>query len=227
MFSVLKKPVDDFTKTLSAFFSPKTLKTIYLINEFESEVNNGGFLQFFTNSSGKYTNETIESLELIEANYTKNLLEKAVRIMLKNNESTESLNTKISSRELYEIFETSEIYDNEVLMKELNDLDSKFKSQMQPLSDSISILFKNDEYNSDAAKVLYSKLKYSKSQDTNIVLYNKLDVLREQGLDKSDVAKKMTEKQDILIKKMKAYQNDYIKENPTLVSYSFFLKVAI
>jgi hypothetical protein len=105
---------------------PKTLKTVYLINEFESEVNNGGFLQFFTNSSGKYTNETIESLELIGANYTKNLLGKAVEIMLKHNESTESLNRKINSRELYEIFETSEIYDNEVLMKELNDLDSKF-----------------------------------------------------------------------------------------------------
>lgn len=105
---------------------PKILKTVYLINEFESEVNNGGFLQFFTNSSGKYTNETIESLGLIGANYMKNLLEKAVRITLKNNESTVSLNKKINSRELYEIFKTSELYDNEFLMKELNDLDSKF-----------------------------------------------------------------------------------------------------
>jgi len=111
--------------------------------------------------------------------------------------------------------------------KYMNDLDSKFKSQKQPLSDSISILFKNDEYNSDAAKALYLKLRASKSQDTNIVLYKKLDVLREQGLDKSDLAKKMTEKQDILVKKMKAFQNDYIKENPTLVSYSFFLKSLI
>ncbi|WP_271407445.1 DMP19 family protein [Tenacibaculum soleae] len=105
---------------------PKTLKTVYLINELEAEVGNGGFLQFFTNSTGKYTNETIESLELIGANSTKNILKKAVEIMLKHNESTQNLNKKINSRELYEIFETSEIYDNEALMKELNDLDFKF-----------------------------------------------------------------------------------------------------
>jgi hypothetical protein len=105
---------------------PETLKTVYLINELEAEVGNGGFLQFFTNSSGKHTNETIQSLGFIGANYTKNLLERAVEIMLKHNESNENLNKKINSRELYEIFETSEIYENDVLMKELDELSSKF-----------------------------------------------------------------------------------------------------
>jgi len=105
---------------------PKILKVAYLINVLEAEVNNGGFLQFFTNSSGQYTNETIESLEMIGANYTKGLLENAVGIMLKHNESTDSLNGKINSRKLYEIFETSEIYDNESMMKEMNKLDMKF-----------------------------------------------------------------------------------------------------
>jgi hypothetical protein len=124
---------------------PETLKTVYLINEFESEVNNGGFLQFFTNSSGKYINETIESLELIGANKTKNLLEKAVKIMLKHNESTENLNRKINSRELYEIFETSEIYDNEVLMKELNDLDSKFYESTEPTQELKFKYFESNE----------------------------------------------------------------------------------
>ncbi len=124
---------------------PETLKTVYLINEFESEVNNGGFLQFFTNSSGKYINETIESLELIGANNTKNLLEKAVKIMLKHNESTENLNRKINSRELYVIFETSEIYDNEVLMKELNDLDSKFYESTEPTQELKFKYFESNE----------------------------------------------------------------------------------
>ena len=114
---------------------PEILKTVYLINELESEVNNGGFLQFFTNSSGKYTNETIESLGLIKANFTKSLLEKAVEIMLKHKESTENLNKKINNCELYEIFETSEIYDNEILMKELNELDTKFYEYNDLLSD--------------------------------------------------------------------------------------------
>ena len=124
---------------------PETLKTVYLINELDSEVNNGGFLQFFTNSSGKYTNETIESLELIGANYTKNLLEKAVGIMLKHNESTENLNRKINSRELYEIFETSEIYNNEVLMKELNNLDSKFYESTEPIQEIKIKYFENNK----------------------------------------------------------------------------------
>ena len=32
---------------------PKPLQVAYLINTLESEVNNGGYLQFFTNSSGR------------------------------------------------------------------------------------------------------------------------------------------------------------------------------
>jgi len=113
---------------------PETLKNVYLINELEAEVNNGGFLQFFTNSTGKYTNETIEALELITASYTKNLLKSAVEIMLKHNESTEKLNLKINSRELHKIFETSEIYDNEKMMDEMNKLDSKFYEYKEDIS---------------------------------------------------------------------------------------------
>ena len=38
-------------------------RVIYLISEFEAEVNNGGFDQYFINSSGKYASETIECLK--------------------------------------------------------------------------------------------------------------------------------------------------------------------
>ena len=125
---------------------PKTLKTVYLINDLEAEVNNGGFLQFFTNPSGKHANESIESLELIGANYTKSLLEKAMQIMLKHNESTETLNRKINSRELYEIFETSEIYENVEMMDEMNKLDSKFFEYKDDIS---SLKMKYFESNSN------------------------------------------------------------------------------
>ena len=123
---------------------PETLKIVYLINELETEVNNGGFLQFFTNSTGIYTNETIESLDLIGAKYTKNLLKKAVEIMLKHNESAESLNKKITSCELYEIFETSEIYDNDDLMDELSELDSKFYDYNDSISELKIKYFENN-----------------------------------------------------------------------------------
>jgi len=124
---------DNFGKTSFAQI-PQTLKVAYLVNELETEVNNGGFLQFFTNSSGQYVNETIESLELIRADYTKKLLENAIKIMLRNNESTTTLNEKINSRKLHEILNTSEIYENKEMMEEMNKLDMKFYDYVDPLS---------------------------------------------------------------------------------------------
>lgn len=113
---------------------PKILKVAYLINELEAEVNNGGFLQFLTNSSGQYTDETIESLELIGAEYTKNLIENAVEIMLKHNKSTNSLKDKINGYQLHKIIETSEIYDNEIMIEEMNKLNPLFFEYNDSLS---------------------------------------------------------------------------------------------
>ncbi|MBU0997621.1 MAG: DMP19 family protein [Firmicutes bacterium] len=55
-----------------------TERIIYLISEFEAEVNNGGFDQFFTNSTGNYASETIECLKKIEALHTASLLREAI-----------------------------------------------------------------------------------------------------------------------------------------------------
>ncbi|WP_052737539.1 DMP19 family protein [Grimontia sp. AD028] len=48
-----------------------------LIDELEREVNNGGFDQFFFNSAGDFTQETIAALECINAHHTANLLKQA------------------------------------------------------------------------------------------------------------------------------------------------------
>lgn len=42
-------------------------KVIVYIEELEREVNNGGFSQFFSNSSGDYTEEVIQSLRKIDS----------------------------------------------------------------------------------------------------------------------------------------------------------------
>ena len=55
-------------------------RLVYCIWWLEGEVNGGGFHQFFSNSSGDYTNETLEALTAIGALKTKKLLEKAVEI---------------------------------------------------------------------------------------------------------------------------------------------------
>lgn len=51
-----------------------------LIYVLEAQVNNGGFHQFFFNSSGYYTRETIDALERIGADITATLLKRAVAI---------------------------------------------------------------------------------------------------------------------------------------------------
>ena len=55
-------------------------KLIYCIWSLEGEVNNGGFHQFFWNSAGDYTRDTLKYLLAIEAKHTAELLIKASQI---------------------------------------------------------------------------------------------------------------------------------------------------
>jgi hypothetical protein len=52
---------------------------VFLFNQnLEREVNNGGFNQYFRNSSGDFANETLKSLEDIKAFTTADILRKAI-----------------------------------------------------------------------------------------------------------------------------------------------------
>ena len=53
-------------------------KNFYYIQELEREVNNGGFNQYFYNSSGDYAHETILALEAIGAENARTILAAAV-----------------------------------------------------------------------------------------------------------------------------------------------------
>ena len=52
-------------------------KNFYVNQNLEREVNNGGFNQFFINSSGNFAHETIDSLRIIGANKTAKIVQKA------------------------------------------------------------------------------------------------------------------------------------------------------
>jgi hypothetical protein len=52
-------------------------KTFFICTQLESEVNNGGFSQYFYNSSGDFANETLSSLTDIGANKTADIYSKA------------------------------------------------------------------------------------------------------------------------------------------------------
>lgn len=54
--------------------------TAVLIHALEAEVNNGGFDQFFLNSSGRFALQTVEALHAIGADHTSKLLEEAIAI---------------------------------------------------------------------------------------------------------------------------------------------------
>lgn len=53
-------------------------KLFYYNQCLESEINNGGFNQYFFNSSGDFANLTIQSLQTIRANTTADILQKAI-----------------------------------------------------------------------------------------------------------------------------------------------------
>lgn len=52
-------------------------KVVLFIENLEREINNGGFNQFFFNSSGDFAQETLNSLKLIGANKTAEIVSKA------------------------------------------------------------------------------------------------------------------------------------------------------
>jgi hypothetical protein len=54
-------------------------KVFFLNQQLEREVNNGGFNQYFFNSSGDYANETINSLNQIGAKITAGILKEAIQ----------------------------------------------------------------------------------------------------------------------------------------------------
>lgn len=53
-------------------------KNFYFNQNLEREINNGGLNQYFFNSSGDFAHETINSLKVIGANKTADILQKAI-----------------------------------------------------------------------------------------------------------------------------------------------------
>jgi len=98
-----------------------------------------------------------------------------------------------------------------------------FNDRIKILQDSIDKLSKNNEYFSDKAKLIYTELKEAKNQEAKIVIYKKLEALNKSGENLKPKARKLEDKKQPIYKEQKIYQENYIKNNPTIVSYSFLL----
>ncbi len=105
---------------------PHILKVFYMIDILETQVNNGGFHQLFTNSSGEYIYEIHQSLGLIKASHTQSLLEQASSVMLSFKETPESLNKQLQRLKPNRIYKVKGTIKNEELYEQLNKIDIEF-----------------------------------------------------------------------------------------------------
>ncbi|WP_316819224.1 TlpA disulfide reductase family protein [Pedobacter nyackensis] len=102
-------------------------------------------------------------------------------------------------------------------------IDLKFRDRYKLLNDSVKKLHENKQYNSIQMNEVLAELDKSKSQDENIILYKKMDDLRKKGLDKMPQARILSDKLETLRREVKLYEQSYILQNPTIVSYAIIL----
>jgi hypothetical protein len=116
--SIIK--LDDFIAEVCAYGDElenlsEPQKYFYFNQNLEREVNNGGFHQFFVNSSGNFAMETILSLKIVGAFHTVSILQMAIDQFPQGNVP----NDEMERRELIEKIEGK-------ASDEWNTLDKKF-----------------------------------------------------------------------------------------------------
>lgn len=102
-------------------------KNFYLNQQFEREINNGGFEQFFFNSTGDYAHETIRSLTVIGAAHAAKLLTEAINEFP---DSTVFKETETRRKIMLELWPDS---DNGI-WQELDDLFYEYKDDLNTLN---------------------------------------------------------------------------------------------
>ena len=101
-------------------------RIFYITQTLEMEVNNGGFSQFFYNSSGNFSNELVGAFTAIGANATAAICQKAIsafgRDIPVDRDEREEMLDELESDEFDEILEEcdSAFYDYEDNLNELN-----------------------------------------------------------------------------------------------------------
>ena len=101
-------------------------RIFYITQTLEMEVNNGGFSQFFYNSSGNFSNELVSAFTAIGANTTAAICQKAIaafgRDIPVDRDKREEMLDELESEEIDEILEECDgaFYDYEDNLNELN-----------------------------------------------------------------------------------------------------------
>ncbi|WP_299781664.1 peroxiredoxin [uncultured Formosa sp.] len=130
------------------------------------------------------------------------------------------------------IYSEEEFDKNQVVGGKLNseykkykeNYDNTFNSRIKPLQDSLSLLFENDQYYSEKVKLLYAELRKTNSHDEKIIIYEKIGNLKDLNQYLSPKAERINNKLKPIYEEQKKFQQAYIENNPSIVSYSFFIK---
>jgi hypothetical protein len=101
---------------------PPKAQVACCIHMLEAEVNNGGFHQFFFNSSGQYVRETLSALHDIGAVKTRRLLERAIAAAFPNSYPSNSDTHQDA------------LADFDAIADDLEPLDSEFYRYAEPLT---------------------------------------------------------------------------------------------
>lgn len=103
----------------------------FCLYQLEAEVNNGGFHQYFSNSSGRFTIQTLDALSKIEANKTESILKLAIGVSYPRGFP--------SDPEMH----NSELADSDEVFDQLEALDSAFYAYEDPLADMVNRYLRN------------------------------------------------------------------------------------
>jgi Domain of unknown function (DUF4375) len=119
---------DDFLLESKADFMQldPLLQVPYCLHRLEAEVNNGGFYQFFSNSTGEYVAETIHALVEIGALRTAGLLKRAVSIGFPAGYPADASHYATS------------VADFDDVVNELDGLDQEFFKYADPLAELVN-----------------------------------------------------------------------------------------
>lgn len=119
--SVENGKVDTYEKVKNKLKGTKVEKIIPKANieELEMEVNNGGFNQYFFNSSGQNCYETLKELKRNNKPKTAKLLKRAIILINPNHIPEDEFLERLRKREVEELY-------NEKISSALNKLDEEF-----------------------------------------------------------------------------------------------------
>lgn len=100
---------------------PEDLQVVYTVVLFDTQIENGGFHQYFFNSYGQFSFLTLKNLRKIKSIQISELLEKAIKIVNYEKLSESDFRNKVFNREI-----THVINFEENLMNSLDLLDNEY-----------------------------------------------------------------------------------------------------